>query len=249
MWLLFEQPLNEKIRSYLRIEAVNQQVNAHLNFQLAHGELAFFRSLFELMELIDRPDLRSELLKDIERQLGNLQRWRQYPNVDQQQLDQLCQQLQQQQAKLHRLTKPTADLKADRFLAALKQRMTIPGGCGSFDLPQLHFWMAQPLAWRQTQAKQWLNQLSAFTDTIEQMLAILRSSGHWQDSIAMAGSYQAAAEQNIDLLRVRIEQTHGVYPAISAHRNRFTIHLVNNETGKADHRNLPLQLCLSMEQQ
>lgn len=249
MWLLFEQPLNEKIRAYLRIEAVYQQVSAQQPFSIPHGELAFFRSLFELMELIDRADLRADLLKDIDRQLANIERWRQYPGVDMAQLDGLEQQLQQQHKSLHQLTKPIAILKKDRFLAALKQRLTIPGGCGSFDLPQLHFWLAQPLEQRQTEAQAWVSQLLPFIETITQMLAILRGSGTWQNSLAMAGSYQATAEQNIDLLRVKIPAEHGVYPAISAHRNRFTIHLVNNETGKADHRNLPLQLCLSMEQQ
>ncbi|QIZ78545.1 cell division protein ZapD [Ferrimonas lipolytica] len=249
MWLLFEQPLNEKVRSYLRVEAVFNQVNSHQQFQLPHGELAFFHCLFELMELIDRADLRSELLKDIDRQLSNIERWRQYPNVDQQQLDLLANDFKRWQQQLYKLTKPTSELKADRFLAAVRQRLTIPGGCGSFDLPQLHFWLARPLEWRQQQAQQWLALLTPFTASIEQLLAILRGSSQWQDSIAMAGSYQAASEKTIDLLRLRIKQEHGVYPAISAHRNRFTIHLVNNDTGKADHRNLPLQLCLSMEQQ
>ncbi|WP_028116190.1 cell division protein ZapD [Ferrimonas senticii] len=249
MWLLFEQPLNEKIRSYLRIEAVTQQVQAHQPFQLAHGELAFFRSLFELMELVDRADLRSDLLKDIDKQLQNIERWRQYPGVDQQQLASFAELLTGNQQQLQQQARPTAELKTDNLLAALRQRLTIPGGCGSFDLPLLHFWLAQPLEQRQQQALAWLKLLQPYTDTISRMLELLRSSGHWQDSLAMSGCYQATAEHNIDLLRVRIPAEHRVYPAISAHRNRFTIHLVNADTGKSDHRNLPLQLSLSLEQQ
>ncbi|GAA4900450.1 cell division protein ZapD [Ferrimonas pelagia] len=247
MWLVFEQPLNEKIRNYLRIESVCAQLDAHQGFPYPGSELAFFRSLFELAELLERADLRTDVGKDLERQRQQLQLWRPLPDVDQQQLDAFEHQLDSLQQQLQQMTRPTQLIKSDRFLAALRQRLTIPGGYGSFDLPQLHFWLASEPASKTQQAQRWRQRLTPITEAVALLLNMLRETGRWQEQIAMGGSYQASSEQELDLLRVKLKQTYGVYPTISAHRSRFTIHLINNETGKADNRNLPLHLCLSME--
>ncbi len=247
MWLTFEQPLNEKIRNYLRIEAVTQQVQSHQAMLLPHGELAYFQALFELMELVERAELRLELLKDIERQLVNCQRWSKIDGVDQQQLQQLSQYLSTKQMQLIHLTRPTASLKEDKLLGAVRQRLSIPGGCGSFDLPQLHFWLAQPLAERQQQTQQWLARLEPLTGSVTQLLALLRSSSDWQEFTARSGSYQATVNFNIDLLRIQVLASNSTYPAVSAHRNRFTIHLINHRSAKVDCRDLPIKLCLARE--
>ncbi|GAA5194289.1 cell division protein ZapD [Ferrimonas gelatinilytica] len=247
MWLVYEQPLNETIRSYLRIEAVYQQAGAHALFPYPGTEVAFFRTLFELGELMERTDLRSDLIKDLDRQLQHIDSWRPLPSVDHQQLDRLEQRLKRLSRELQQLTRPTQPLKEDRFLGALRQRLSIPGGYGSFDLPQLHHWLARPAEQKAADAQYWLKLLAPITASVENLLMLLRDRGQWQEQMAINGAYQASSPQEVDLLRVKLKQEYGVYPAISAHRNRFTIHLINNETGKADPRNLPIQIHLSTE--
>ncbi|SHH98461.1 cell division protein ZapD [Ferrimonas marina] len=247
MSLTFEQPLNEKIRNYLRIETVAGEVKAHATLSHPGAEMAYFRTLFELAELLERADLRSDLLKDLERQLTQIELWRPLPSVDHAQLDLFEQQLQNLQRRLQAQTRPTQVLKNDRFLSALRQRMTIPGGYGNFDLPQLHFWLAQDSDTKAKQSQAWLATLAPVLDSVALSLKLLRQTGRWQEQLAIRGSYQASSEQGLDLLQVRVKQEYGVYPTISAHRHRFTIHLINHETGKADSRNLPIQLCLSLE--
>ncbi|MBY5992133.1 cell division protein ZapD [Ferrimonas balearica] len=247
MLLVYEQPLNEKVRNYLRIETVAAQVEAHGRFDHPGAEWAFFRSLFELGELLERADLRSEALKDLERQLNHVALWRQAANVDQEQLNALEAQFTGLLQGLQKLTRPGQHLKTDRFLSALRQRMTIPGGYGSFDLPQFHHWQALPVEDKVAQAQSWRQELSPMVDTVRLLLTMLRETGRWTEQIAMNGCYQETSEQGLELLRVQVKQEYGVYPTISAHRHRYTIHLINYETGKGDNRNLPVRLSLSME--
>ncbi len=68
--LIFEQPLNEKIRSYLRLEYLARQLDN--NLQQDHQHRCFY-PLFSLCELTERCDYRSEVIKDIDRQLIQLQ--------------------------------------------------------------------------------------------------------------------------------------------------------------------------------
>ncbi|ADN74573.1 protein of unknown function DUF1342 [Ferrimonas balearica DSM 9799] len=247
MLLVYEQPLNEKIRNYLRIETVAAQMDAHSQFEHPGAELAFFRALFELIELLERADLRSDILKDLERHLGQIAFWRQADNVDLAQLDALESQFKTLLQSLHEISRPGQQLKTDRFLSAVRQRMNIPGGYGNFDLPQLHFWQALPTADKSAQAMAWRKALAPMLDSIRLLLTMLRETARWGDQMAMNGCYQETCEQGLELLRVQIKQEYGVYPTISAHRHRFTIHLINYESGKADNRNLPLRLSLSME--
>ncbi len=247
MLLVYEQPLNEKIRNYLRIETVAAQVDAHCQFGHPGAELAFFRCLFELIELMERADLRTDILKDLERHLGQIAFWRQSDNVDQTQLERLESQFKGLQQRLHGQARPGQLLKSDRFLGAVRQRMNIPGGYGNFDLPQLHFWQAKPAEEKAREAQQWRQELAPMVESIRLLLTMLRETARWCDKIAMNGCYQESSELGLELLRVQVKQEYGVYPTISAHRHRFTIHLINYESGKADTRNLPLRLSLSME--
>ncbi len=41
----------------------------------------------------------------------------------------------------------------DRLIALVRQRLSIPGGCCSFDLPTLHIWLHLPQAQRDSQVE------------------------------------------------------------------------------------------------
>ena len=125
---IYEFPLNEKVRTYLRLE--------QLFFQLEQGKTAlqdwqyinFLSSLFILLDLSERIDLRNDVLKDIEIQEKNLVLWSQHPNIDNDALQSALQQILCLREELKSAKKFGSDLKEDRFLAAIRQRFSIPGG-------------------------------------------------------------------------------------------------------------------------
>ena len=52
--LVYEHPLNEKVRTYLRVEYLFQQVHHQLALANESQQLGFFTSLFALIEVLDR---------------------------------------------------------------------------------------------------------------------------------------------------------------------------------------------------
>ncbi len=73
--VLFEHPLNEKMRTWLRIEFLIQQLTVNLPIVDHAGALHFFRNVSELLDVFERGEVRTELLKELDRQQRKLQTW------------------------------------------------------------------------------------------------------------------------------------------------------------------------------
>ena len=66
--VLFEHPLNEKMCTWLRIEFLIQQLSVNLPIADHAGALHFFRNIGDLLDVFERGEVRTELLKELERQ-------------------------------------------------------------------------------------------------------------------------------------------------------------------------------------
>ena len=64
--LTYEQPLNEKTRSFLRLEYLSQQLQT--NVEQDHQHRCFY-PLFSLCELTERCDYRGEVLNDLDKKI------------------------------------------------------------------------------------------------------------------------------------------------------------------------------------
>ena len=70
------------------------------------------------------------------------------PGVDQSRIEALIQQLKAAGSVLISAPRIGQFLREDRLIALVRQRLSIPGGCCSFDLPTLHIWLHLPRAQR-----------------------------------------------------------------------------------------------------
>ena len=83
--IIYEYPLQERVRTYLRLEHGFEQLNVSKGLFQQQPD-AFFQSLFSLSDLLERVDIRTELSKDLEAQQQRLKQWEQHPEVDRQAL-------------------------------------------------------------------------------------------------------------------------------------------------------------------
>ncbi|WP_144212242.1 cell division protein ZapD [Shewanella donghaensis] len=237
--LIYEQPLNEKTRSYLRLEYLADQLKQHVDIDHQHH---CFYPLFSLSELTDRCDYRTDILKDIEKQLVLLEKWHALPHVDKHQIQTIIDKLNTAKAPLQTNERIGCHLKNDRFIAALKQRFGMPGACCNFDLPQLHFWLSKSWPERQNDLNGWVSQFKAILDPIKTLLDLTRSTAEFRTSEAPLGFYQGNSPQSLTLIRVRIQNSQGCYPTISGHKNRYAIHFVNFTNQKHTEKLVKFQL-------
>lgn len=220
--LVYEHPLNEKVRTYLRVEYLFQQVQMQLSLANESQQLGFFTSLFALIEVLDRNDIRPDLIKDVERCESALVNWSNHPSISDETLKRMLQQAVHLQSDLLRGAKFANILKEDKFLGPLRQRFFIPGGTCYFDLPQLQFWYTQDLTIRRAQAAEWLGHLHLVEKAINFILTFIRARGQFQPMVAENGFFQSNTDQ-FELLRLKYPLEYGSYPTVSGNKYRYAI--------------------------
>src|SRR5262249_9556585 len=80
--ITYEYPLNERIRTLLRLEALFERANHFLvKDEDSRDHHAALLTLFEILEVASRADLKSELLQELERQKQVLLGFRNNPQI------------------------------------------------------------------------------------------------------------------------------------------------------------------------
>lgn len=220
--VLFEHPLNEKMRTWLRIEFLIQQLNTALPVNDSARALYFFRNIGDLLDVFERGEIRSEILKELARQQRKLLTWSEVPGVDEQRIAVLRSQLENCSTVLMSAPRIGQQLREDRLIALVRQRLSIPGGCCSFDLPTLHLWLHLPQENRDSQVSQWLVSLNPLQQALDLILDIIRNSAPYRKQTSLNGFYQNNSDE-ADLLRLKLNVSEPIYPQISGHKNRFAI--------------------------
>ncbi|GGW55364.1 cell division protein ZapD [Alishewanella tabrizica] len=220
--IIYEHPLNEKIRTYLRIEHLLSQLSAFSPAAEQPQQLSFFTSLFALLDALERNDIRPDLLKDVERCETQLVQWSSHPSVSDKKLQRLLQQALRLQTELMRSGKLIGQLKEDKFLAPLRQRFALPGGCCFFDMPQLQYWLNLPELEQQQQKSAWLAQVQLAQQAVDFVLGFIRERGQFNDVHTDSGFYQQNAEQ-FELLRIKYGLNCCSFPTVSGNRYRYAI--------------------------
>ncbi len=231
---VFEFPLKEKVRNYLRVEQLLGQIKITAESEHSHLQLVFFEQLFELLDLIERLDLRSDLAKDLEAHEKNLVFWSKHPKIDTTALEQALKTVLKLKQQLKVERRFGSQIKEDKLLASIRQRFAIPGGACSFDLPNLHFWLQQPLEYRQQEIARWLETLSLLDDAIAVSLSFIRERGHFTKIVAENGFYQGAAEDKNELIRVNCRIDEGYYPTLSGNKYRYALRFMKFSTNAGE---------------
>ncbi|MFT5161789.1 MAG: cell division protein ZapD [Alteromonadaceae bacterium] len=220
--VIYEHPLNEKLRTFMRVEHLFGQVNSCKSLSEKSQTMAFFESLFALVDVLDRHDIRSELSKELEHNEQKLVKWSQHPQICNDALQVTLKKVIQLQHTLSKMGRISNQLKEEPFLGSIRQRFAIPGGSCNFDLPQLHFWTHLPAKTQVSQVNDWLTLLAPIEEAIDIILSFVRERSTFSSVKALGGFYQDNAEK-IELLRIQYTPAYGAYPTVSGNKYRYSI--------------------------
>jgi cell division protein ZapD len=243
--VLFEYPFHEGIRTMLRLEHLFRRLDLLMARDAAVDHHFALGTLFEIMDVASRADLKSDLLKDLERQRGQLQAYRGHPGLDEAALDAVIERIDRAFDALNQLPgKAGQALASNDWLMGIRSRINIPGGTCEFDLPGYYAWQQHPADRRRSDLSAWRSTLSPLAEALVVLLGLLRDSGQPQRVVAPGGNFQQSLPQGrtYQLMRVRVED--GVVPEISGHRLLASIRLMRPE---ADGRLRPLGADASFE--
>jgi cell division protein ZapD len=230
--ILYEYPFNERIRTYLRLE--------HLFLRLAelmarsapldhHFALA---TIFEVMDVGARADLKSDVLKDLEKQKQILNGYRGNAAIAEGVLDKIIGQLDRCFTALNSLAgKAGQPLTENDWLMSIRSRVGIPGGTCEFDLPAYYAWQHRAVESRQEDLQRWASTLAPLAESIHLLLKMLRDSGAPQKVVAVGGQFQQNLPQGrtFQLLRLALDPVLQLIPEISGNRLMVSIRLMRHE--------------------
>ena len=223
--ITYEYPLNERVRTLLRLEDLYDRVSFFLGVEDANGHHACLTGMFEILEVASRADLKSDLLQELDRQKTFLEALRTNPAISEDKLNSVLREIEVAFANLHATSGKTGQsLRENEWLMAIKQRVGIPGGTSEFDLPSFHHWLHHPVARRRADLESWLKPLLPIHAALSIVLRVLRESGRTVSLIAFQGVYQQTpAERPAQMLRLSLADELACVPEISANKYALNI--------------------------
>lgn len=249
--ILYEYPFNERIRTYLRLEHLFRRLGELLAREHPIDHHYAITTIFEVMDVAARADLKMDVLKDLEKQKQVLSAYRGNPAIAESILDDVTAQLESCFADLNNLPgKAGQSLTENDWLMSIRSRVGIPGGTCEFDLPAYFAWQQLMPQARQADLQRWTATLVPLAESIGLLLQMLRDSGAAQKVIAPAGVYQQSLPQGrtFQLLRLRIDPSLGLIPEISGNRLSVSVRLMRHESddrlhASTDDGSFELTLC------
>lgn len=229
----YEQPLNERMRTFMRLEFLYQQMLYNAEQDAVWATRAATTCLLDLMAILTRGDVRSDVLKELDHQLQNLQRFQSHTDVDSARLGALIRNLDGSRKELQEVgTHYLQPLKDSEFLSAIKHRSAIPGGTCEFDLPEFSHWLRQPFARRQQDLSAWLSIVRPICDAVVELLWLIREIAQPLDRLAIDGMYQHTMPKSVQcqMLRVLLPSGSPLFPEISGSHQRFTVRFLEWST-------------------
>ena len=227
--LLYEQPLNERMRTFLRLEFLYTQLNYNTSQQSAWSSRGAVSSLLDIVAILSRGDVRGDVLKELERQIFVLERLQRTVEIDADRLDKILSSLRTQRSDLNSLgPKYLQELRDSEFLNAVRHRSSIPGGTCAFDIPEYTHWLRQGFERRSNDISRWITVVQPLCESVIALLWMLRNSKQPNKQLAVNGVYQHALNRDNTsaLIRITLPGNSAIYPEISGGQHRFSVRLM-----------------------
>jgi cell division protein ZapD len=226
--ITYEYPLTERIRTFLRLESLFDRAQFFIGGTDPRVHHAALLTLFEILEVCGRSELKSELLQELERLRQSMLAYRSSPEIDQDALTRVLNRVQGAHNGLISLTSRIGQhLRDNERLMSIKQRTSIPGGACEFDLPAYHHWLHLPAEERKHDLRRWIGPLQPIQDGAGVALDLLRESGKSTPLVALQGSFQQMlAGRVLQMVRIRLDTEASIVPEISANRYALNVRFV-----------------------
>jgi cell division protein ZapD len=246
--ILYEHPFNERVRTYLRLEQLFQRFEELTSRDHPVDNHFALTTLFELVDAGGRTDLKSDVLKDLERHKQQFSALRGNPSVSEDALTQLLEQIEGCYVGLNTVGKIGHTVTDNDWLAALRNRVAIPGGTCCFDLPAYHAWQHHTAAARRADIENWAKSFQPLNASVRLLLSLMRDTGTTQKMIASHGQYQQSlAQGKFQLMRVAVDPALNVIPEISGNRLMIWVRMMRqDEDGRLQHltEDMPFEMAL-----
>jgi len=224
---LYELPLNEHLRTFMRVEFISKRLNYFLELDDSWTTRSIIHGLIEIYSILSRTDVRREVITDLDRYIYEMRKYRDSPLADEDRARELQQDLESLKVTIENsgsdYLKPLRD---NEFLNSLLHRQTLPGGKAEFDMPKYKFWLDSGRT--KSDIDQWVGVIKPVCSSIDKLLWMIRESTEAISTVAVGGYYnhQISRNNKISLVRIFLDKN-TVYPEISGGKHLISIRFFN----------------------
>jgi cell division protein ZapD len=245
----YEYPFSERIRTLLRLEDLFDKLGFFCAQEHPYCHHTALLTLFEILEVTSRADLKGDLLQELERHKQSLLGLRNNPQVSETALEEVLTGIDSAQQALNATPgKAGQQLRENEWLTSIRSRASIPGGTCEFDLPSYHAWLMRDAAARSADLENWLRPLTQFNAALGIVLRLLRETAHRSQQVAPQGAFQQMLQgRTYALLQVRVPAELGAIPEISANKYALWIRFTAADRelkARSIERDVPFELAL-----
>lgn len=244
--ILYEYPCNERVRTFLRVESLFKRLFYFIQGTDPQLHQVALDTLFDLLEVTERSDLRGMVLQDLERQRSALSALREHPQVSADVLDSMLAEISDAVAGMAGVGRIGQDLRDNDWLNSLRGRLAIPGGSSQVDMPSFYGWQMLSAEKRQADMNRWSAPFTPLYQALRLILRILRGAGDVMERVATAGSYQEMlGGKTFQLLRVWVARHYEVFPEMSANKYVVLVRFAKQDEEQKSasvKQNIPFQL-------
>lgn len=229
--LIYEYPFNETVRSLLRLEYLFERLSVFINSDHPEHHLTAIGLIFDIGEVTSRADLKSSLLKELERQRVLLSSFRSQTSINTEALESTITEVETCLTTLSNLVgKPSAIMNESEWLSMIRTRLSVPGATSPIDLPSFYSWQQRPPEVRRSQLMTYTPAFADWKLTCDLYLRLLRKSSEFHGVASENGAFQQMLSgKTYQLVRVRIDQN-DLIPEISANKHMLWIRFLQNST-------------------
>ena len=203
--ITYEQPLNERVRTFLRLEHLFYITKHHMLSDSECDNRATVTGLLNIVDLLTRSDIRADLIKELDRHASTMNSLTNNPNVDQGRLRSILDNIITLLDALKKTSyQPGLNIRQDEFITSIKQRSIIPGGSCNFDLPNYHYWLHKSHDERVNDMNYWQSDLLLIYDGLKLALHMIRNSATPNKERAVSGFFQKPIESSTACQLIRV---------------------------------------------
>ncbi len=222
----YELPFNEKVRTFVRLESLFKEIEHKLQGGSVWDTRSTVQSLMALLNVFGRPEIKTDLMKEMDRMNNVLTKFESMSGVNTGRLhdikDELCQTAKSLRAFEGQIGQ---NLKLNELLVSIRQRDSLPGGALGIDVPNYAYWLAQDIDVRNADIISWLSEFDLIKNSVELVLRLIREMAVENSVVAINGIYQHVLEagSTAQIIRVVVPKGAVCFPEISGGRHRFTV--------------------------
>jgi cell division protein ZapD len=225
--ILYEYPLNERIRTLLRLEDLFEKLDVFANREHPLDHHVALVTIFDIMDVAARADLKSDLLQELDRQKQALMSFRSNPQVSLEALDQVLAQIDLAWTGLNAITGKTGQhIRDNEWLMSIRSRTIIAGGACEFDIPSYFAWQNRPAETRKVDIAQWAHPFRSLQASVNIVLKLLRENAQKSTAVATNGGFQQPLQGKVyQMVQVRIDPNLNAIPEVSANKYLLWVRL------------------------